>query len=152
VDRPEGRILSIDTVSRPPRAVVEITSSIQCARCAAGKGCGAGIVADTGGRRRIDAVLAGNLAVRPGDRVTVELAPDRLLGAATVVYGLPLAGAVTGAAGAYVAGLGEPGAAVLVLAGIAGGAAFGRLRLQRAGCLRRFVPIVTGRAKREAGA
>ncbi|MEJ2256970.1 MAG: SoxR reducing system RseC family protein [Woeseiaceae bacterium] len=151
MDLPEGRILSIDTTTRPPCAVIEVTSAIQCARCAAGKGCGAGIVAG-GGRRRIDAVLAANLTVQAGDRVTVELAPDNLLRAATIVYGLPLTGALVGAAGAYLAGFGEPGAAFAVLAGIAAGALVGRLRLQQAACLRRFVPTVTARAREEAEA
>ncbi|MEJ2298255.1 MAG: SoxR reducing system RseC family protein [Woeseiaceae bacterium] len=151
MDLPEGRILSIDTTTRPSSAVIEVTSAIQCARCAAGKGCGAGIVAG-GGRRRIDAVLAANLSVQAGDRVTVELAPDNLLRAATIVYGLPLTGALVGAAGAYLAGFGEPGAAFAVLAGIAAGALVGRLRLQQAACLRRFVPTVTERAREEAKA
>jgi sigma-E factor negative regulatory protein RseC len=152
MDLPEGRILSIDTAARPPRAVVEVTSAVQCARCAAGRGCGAGIVAATGRRHRVDAVVAGHLTVRAGDRVTIELAPDNLLRAATIVYGLPLAGAMAGAAGAYFAGLDEAAAAFAVLAGIATGAVAGRLRLQRAACLRRFVPTVTARAQQEAGA
>lgn len=97
-------------------------------------------------------MVAGNLTVKTGDRVTVELAPDNLLRAATIVYGLPLAGAVVGAAGAYLAGFGDPGAAFAVLAGIAAGAIVGRLRLQQAACLRRFVPTVTARAREEAKA
>lgn len=152
MDLPEGRILSIDTTARPARAVVEVTSAIQCARCAAGKGCGAGIAAGTGRRRSIDAVLAGNLVVRAGDLVTIELAPDNLLRAAAIVYGLPLTGAVIAAAGAWFAGFGELGAAFAVLVGIAAGATVGRLRLQRAACLRRFVPVVTALADTEATA
>jgi sigma-E factor negative regulatory protein RseC len=152
MDLPEGRILSIDTTTRPSCAVIEVTSAIQCARCAAGKGCGAGIVAGSGRRRRIDAVLAANLTVQAGDLVTVEMAPDNLLRAATIVYGLPLSGALVGAAGAYLAGFGEPGAAFAVLAGIAAGALVGRLRLRQTACLRRFVPTVTARAREEAKA
>ena len=152
MDLPEGRILSIDATSRPPRAVVEVTSAVQCARCAAGKGCGAGIVAGSGQVRRIDAVLSANVAARAGDRVTIELAPDNLLRAAAIVYGMPLAGAVVAAAAAWYAGVGDLGAACAVLAGIAAGATVGRLRLQRAACLRRFVPTVTALADTDAAA
>ncbi len=77
-----------------------------------------------------------------GDLVELSLPPDNLLRAAVLVYGLPLAGAIGGAALAYGSGLGDAGAALLALAGVAVGLAAGRMRLRREACLRHFVPTI----------
>ena len=129
----------------PPHAVVEVAASLRCARCASGKGCGAGLLGGDDRPRRVDALIAGGLDVREGDEVRVELAPDSLLHAALIVYGLPLAGAVIGAGIAYLAGGDDLGAAIAALLGLAAGMAAGRRRLRRAACLRRFTPTVTAR-------
>lgn len=75
----------------------------------------------------------------------LELAPHNLLRASLLVYGLPLLGAVAGAAGAWILGTGDLGAAIATLAGAGVGILAGRLRLQRTGCLRDFTPVVTTR-------
>jgi positive regulator of sigma E activity len=74
----------------------------------------------------------------------IELAPNNLLRASLIVYGLPLFGALAGAAGAWLSGAGDLGAAISALAGAGVGILAGRLRLQRTGCLRAFTPVVTG--------
>lgn len=145
MDSPEGRVLSIHGDSDAVRAVVEVASPLRCARCAAGKGCGAGILDGGGGPRSIEARLAPGLELREGDRVRIELAPADVLRAAWNVYGLPLAGAVLGAGGAYLADAGDLGSALAALAGIGAGMLAARNRLQRAGCPLRFTPIVTSR-------
>jgi positive regulator of sigma E activity len=80
-----------------------------------------------------------------GDQVAIELAPDNLLRASLIVYGLPLLGAFIGAAGAWLSGAGDLGAAITALAGVGVGIVAGRSRLQRSGCLRTFTPVVTAR-------
>ena len=145
MDNPQGRILSIHRDKIPPHAVVEVAASLRCARCAAGKGCGAGLLGGDDKPRRVDALITQNLDLVEGDQVAIELAPDNLLRASMIVYGLPLLGAVTGAAGAWLSGAGDLGAAIAALAGIGVGILAGRLRLQRTGCLRTFTPVVTAR-------
>lgn len=145
MENPRGRILSVHSDATPPRAVVEVIASISCARCAAGKGCGAGILGGDEKSRRVDALIARGLDLREGDNVRIELASNNLLHASSIVYGLPLLGAVAGAAGAWLAGMGDLGAAVAALAGIGTGVLAGRLHLHRAGCLRTFTPTVTAR-------
>ena len=145
METPRGRVLSVYDDASPRHAVVEVVSSLRCARCAAGKGCGAGVLGGDSKLRRIDALIAGGVVVREGDEVRVELAPDNLLRAALIVYGLPLAGALVGAGVAYLIGAGDLGAAVSALGGIALGVAAGRARLRRGNCLRRFTPTVTAR-------
>ncbi len=142
---PRGRILNLYHETAPPHALVEVRASLGCARCAAGKGCGAGVVGGDGKAQRIEAVIAGGVDVREGDEVRVELAPNNVLEAAFVVYGLPLAGAVTGAALAHAANSGDGWAAIAAGLGLAAGVAAGRLRLRQAVCLRRFTPVVTAR-------
>ncbi len=107
------------------RAIVDIEVAAACPRCAAGKGCGAGLISN--------------------DLVEIALAPDNLLRAAAIVYGLPMLGAVAAAALAYVLSLGDAAAAVAALAGLSAGFAIGRWRLRRISCLRRFVPSVQRR-------
>jgi positive regulator of sigma E activity len=145
MDNPQGRILSIHRDDTPPHAVIEVAASIRCARCAAGKGCGAGILGGDEKLRRVDALIANDLDVGEGDQVAIELAPNNLLRASSIVYGLPLLGAVGGASGAWALGMGDLGAAIAALSGVGVGILSGRRHLQRTGCLRTFTPVVTAR-------
>jgi len=145
MDNPQGRILSIHRDKTPPHAVVEVAASLRCARCAAGKGCGAGLLGGDDRQRRVDALITQDLDLVEGDQVAIEMAPDNLLRASLIVYGLPLLGAVTGAAGAWLSGAGDLGAAMTALAGVGVGIVAGRLRLQGSRCLRTFTPVVTAR-------
>ena len=145
MENPQGRILSIHRDDTPPFAVVEVASSIRCARCAAGKGCGAGLLGTDEKLRRVDALILRDLDLRKGDHVRIELAPNNLLRASLIVYGLPLLGGVAGAAGAWLSGTDDLGASIAALVGVGIGILAGRLRLQRSGCLRTFTPTVTAR-------
>lgn len=142
MDSPSGRILAIRHDSSPRRAEVEVTSAQRCARCASGKGCGAGLVGKDGRLRRVDATIPAGCEVTVGDEVRIELAPDSVLAAALVVYGLPLAGAVVGAGAAHLASFGDAGAALAASTGLAVGAFLGRAHLRRVRCLNRFTPTI----------
>lgn len=145
MDNPQGRIQSLSGVENHLRAVVGIDAAAACPRCAAGKGCGAGLFADTGRERRVEASVRPGLQLKEGDLVEVALAPDNLLRAALIVYGLPMAGAVIAALLAYALSLGDVGAALAALAGLVAGLLLGRWRLRREDCLSRFVPTVDKR-------
>ncbi len=145
MDSPHGRILAIDNTVVPPTAIVEVLTPVACPRCEAGRGCGAAVLGGGDRRREVAAVLAHRVEVSEGDRVVIELAPRNVLRAAAIVYGLPLCGAVAGAALAYIAGTGDAGAALMALAGAAAGIVLGRRQLRRAECLRQFTPHVTAR-------
>ena len=145
MDNPRGRVITVTGFEPVPHALVEVDASVSCARCAEGRGCGAGLLGRSSGSRRVDARIASGLTVREGDEVRIELAPSNLLQAAMIVYGLPLAGAVLGAGLAYLAGLGELYAAMAALGGILAGLMVARLRLQKASCLQQFTPTVVER-------
>ena len=142
---PRGRVIAIERVEPSPHALVEVDASISCARCAEGKGCGAGLLGGDSGRRRVDALIGVGLAIREGDEVRIELAPSNLLQASLIVYGLPLSGAVLGAALAYFAGVDEPYAATAALGGVVVGLLIARLRLRTSQCLRQFTPTIVER-------
>ena len=142
---PEGQVLSVDANTRPAHAVIEVEASFRCARCASGKGCGAGVFAGDAGSRRVDALVADRLELQVGDRVRLELTADNVLRAAGLVYGLPLCGALGGAALAWWSGAGDAGAALAAGTGGLAGIAAGRLRLRRGNCLRQYTPLVTAR-------
>lgn len=146
MNNPRGTVVSIIRDAGGARAVVEVDVEEVCARCAAGRGCGAGIMSGRPGSKRLELAVRPDLDLAEGDDVRIELAPGNVLRAALIVYGLPLAGAVCGAALAYANTLGDGGAAVLAIAGLFAGALIGRRRLGREDCLARFTPTVSGRA------
>lgn len=139
---PQGTIIEIVRDSRGARAIVDVQAEVVCARCAAGRGCGAGVFSASRGTRRLDIAIDEALDLAAGDTVGIELAPGNVLSAALLVYGLPLAGAALAAALAYGLGMGDAGAALLALGGLCAGALAGRRRLQDAGCLARFTPTL----------
>jgi sigma-E factor negative regulatory protein RseC len=145
MQQPEGRVLSVDASVEPAKCVVEVAASFRCTRCAAGKGCGAGLLAGDAESRRVDAHVASPLALQAGDRVQLELTADNLLRAAALVYGVPLVGALVGAANAWWFGAGDAVAALSAIAGATAGAAIVRLRLRRGSCLQQCTPLVTAR-------
>ena len=90
---PQGTIVEIVRDSRGVTAIVDIEADAVCARCASGRGCGAGILAARSGTRRLDIAVGEDLKLSEGDVVDIQLAPRNVLAAALLVYGLPLAGA-----------------------------------------------------------
>ncbi len=138
MDHPRGRVLTVrkDT----PSAIVEVATAFSCARCAAGKGCGAGLLGSSRQSSRIEAQIVAGVEVHEGDEVSVALAPRHLLNAALVVYGLPLGGALLGAVIAYSLGFGDLHAALAGLAGIAVGIVIARYRATRDQC--QFSPTI----------
>lgn len=138
----EGRIVSVTDAAATRSVVVEVEPTAVCPRCAEGKGCGAGIFGGPGESRRVSASVEGELEVHTGDRVNFVLAPRKLLQAAIVVYGYPLAAAVFAALLAFALGLSELAAATAALLGIIVGFAVARQTLKSQRCLRDFTPVV----------
>lgn len=143
---PQGTIVEIIRDHRGIRALVDVEAAAVCSRCASGRGCGAGIFPARQGFRRLNVMLPEDLDFAPGDVVSIELAPGKVLRAALIVYGLPLAGAAAGAALAYALALGDAGAAAFAIGGLLVGALTGRRRLGDDACLARFTPRVARRA------
>jgi sigma-E factor negative regulatory protein RseC len=141
----QGTIVAIIRDSGSARAIVEVEAAAVCARCASGRGCGAGILAGRTGNRRLEVAIGPEQELAEGDAVGVELAPGNVLRAALIVYGLPLAGATGGAALAYLSALGDGGAVVMAIAGLAGGALISRRRLGGDSCHARFTPSISRR-------
>jgi sigma-E factor negative regulatory protein RseC len=125
---PQGRILDLLRESHGVRAVVEVDADVICPRCAQGRGCGAGLFSRASNARRVEAMIPPGLVVETGDVVRISLAPEHILRAAVMVYGLPLGGAAVAAVVAYQLGLGDAGAAALALAGLGTGIWIGRSR------------------------
>jgi sigma-E factor negative regulatory protein RseC len=149
MDSPHGRIIELIPDAEPRRAVIEVISAMQCPRCAAGKGCGAGLLGGDERPRRVDALVPGDLDVRDGDMVWLDLSSQHLLNAALAAYGAPLAGILAMASGAYVAALSDLQSILITLLGGCVGAAAGRIYLRQRRCLRRMTPRVGGRYKAE---
>lgn len=146
MENPRGRVIAVNGNAASAHALVEVDAVVECARCAEGKGCGAGLLGASAGSRRIDALISAGLTVREGDEVSIELAPRNVLRASLIVYGWPLAGAVIAALIAYGAGLGDAYAALAAVIGLSTGLLLARRQLRSSRCLRRFTPMVVERA------
>ncbi len=145
MQNPQGQIVSMSTDRSHRQVVVEVESVVVCERCKSGKGCGAGLLGQRSGDRRIDATVADNLEVRNGDLVSIVLEPRNVLRAAIIVYGYPLSGAVLAAYVAYAAELGDIAGAFAALFGLVAGILIAKVRLRNKRCLRDFTPVVVDR-------
>ncbi len=142
MEQPRGKIISIAGHDPERRALVEVDAAAACSRCAEGRGCGAGLGSGKPSTRRVEATIPPGANVSPGDDVVIDLAPQSVLAAATIVYGWPLAGAVVGAGFAYLGAYGDKAAAFAALGGLVAGGLLVRRRLSRTACLREFTPRV----------
>ena len=144
MDNPRGRVIQVESSGSALLAEVEVLVESSCARCASGKGCGAGLLAGEK-KRRVQALVANGVEIRSGDEVRIELSPRNLLRASWLVYGVPLTGAVTVAALAYLLNLGDVAASLAAIAGLAIGMLVARSRLRDTSCLREFTPTIVER-------
>jgi sigma-E factor negative regulatory protein RseC len=147
---PQGTVVAVIRDSGGTRAIVDVEAGLVCARCAAGRGCGAGILSARPGNRCVEATVEQDLELGEGDVVSISLAHGSVLRAALLVYGLPLAGAAGAALLAYLLALGDGGAAAMAIGGLLGGAMIGRYRLKTGACLERFTPTVSRRVIQDA--
>ena len=142
MERAHGRITAI----HDDHVTVEVNTASFCSRCSAGKGCGAGILGADQGPRQVDVPLPDDARFETGDDVTLELAPQSLLRAALIVYGIPLAAvAAVGALALAFQWSDLETTLVMVIAAIVG-IAVGRSRLRHASCLKQFTPVISARA------
>lgn len=103
-------------------AVVTAERAAGCASCAAGGGCGAGVLGRLFGNRTSAIEVTAPMAVAPGDGVLIGVPEDLVLRSAMRIYVVPLALFFLGAlAGHVVAGNTGGGELVTVLGGALGG-------------------------------
>ena len=143
MDSPVGRIVSV----APGHATVMVDAALVCARCAAGKGCGAGLLTGASRSRLIDVSVTPGMDLKPGDDVRLTLAPSHLLRAAVLAYGMPLAGVIIALGIAWIMSrtLNDVLAVTLAICGLVAGALFGRHFLNQDDCLKHLVPTVSER-------
>lgn len=137
---PSGRVLSV-TASL---ALVEVDAMPICQRCAAGRGCGAGLIAPQESVRTVEATIADTLRPVPGDRVNIELSAANVLRAAMLTYGLPLLLMLAAVMGGWLftADLSDGLAIILAAVGLLLGFAISATWLRHGACLQEFVPRI----------
>lgn len=131
------------------KARVTIADRSTCPRCAAGKGCGAGIFGSARESVTLTVRVTSGLDVSTGDRVTLSLAPTDLVHAALFAYGAPLGGLLLASGMAYL--LVDPLTDALALGfsafGLLAGGIAGRILARRDGCVSRMSPSISGHAE-----
>ncbi len=142
MDAPIGKIVSIG----PDSATVAVERSAACPRCAAGKGCGAGLLSGSTRPAMLEVSLSPQLKLSQGDEVRLTLEPSHLLRASLLVYGLPLAGIILMLVAGWLISrpLSDPEAIVYAITGLAAGLLAGRWQLNRRDCLKQFIPKIEG--------
>ena len=142
MDSPIGKIVSIG----PGSATVAVERTAACPRCAAGKGCGAGLLSGSTRPAMLEVSLPPNLSLSEGDEVRLTLEPSHLLRASLLVYGLPLAGIILMLIVGWLISrpLSDPEAIAYAIAGLAAGLLAGHWQLNRRDCLKQFVPKIEG--------
>ena len=143
MESPVGRIVSI----ADGQATVSVDAAEVCARCAAGKGCGAGLMTGSKRTRLLEVQLSPGIEISAGDEVKLSLAPSHLLRAAVFAYGLPLVGIVIALALASIMtqALDDQLAVALAISGLVVGGLLGRHFLNKDACLKNLVPTISGR-------
>jgi sigma-E factor negative regulatory protein RseC len=142
MDNPTGTVQTLLGGAEAPRAVVLVDDIVACPRCAAGQGCGAGLLIGATQARRVEVSLAADMPLATGDRVELVLAAGKVLRATLIVYGLPLLGALIAAAVAFLLAWGDTVAVLAAIGGLSAGMLAGRHLLRRGACLQNFVPRV----------
>jgi sigma-E factor negative regulatory protein RseC len=145
MEQATGHVVALETGSAPLRAEVEVIAEVACARCASGRGCGAGLLGANEKNRRVHALIAAGVDIHEGDEVRIELSSQQLLRASWLVYGLPLVAAVIATGVAYLLGLDDFYAVVAAVFGGAAGLVLARRQLSSASCLHRFTPTIIAR-------
>jgi sigma-E factor negative regulatory protein RseC len=142
MNAPEARVVTTDSNF----ATVSVEAAAACARCAAGRGCGAGLL-QQGRTRLIRVRVADGLDLEPGDSVRLELKPLHLLRAAWLAYGLPLVAMLLSVAVATAVAeqVGDPATMAFAAVGLAAGLFAGRRILRRDNCLQHLRPMVSER-------
>lgn len=147
MEQATGHVIALESAGASLHAEVEVSAAVTCARCAAGRGCGAGLLGASPKNRRIQALIAAGVDVQEGDEVRIELSPQRLLLASWLVYGLPLVAAVIATGVAYLFGLDDSYTVLAAVAGLAGGLLIARRQLSKAACPYRFTPTIVARLR-----
>jgi len=125
-------------------AVVDVGSVPVCPRCAAGKGCGAGLFGTNAGAITLNVELPASGAFKAGESVQLAIPSSRLLRASMLAYGLPLLGALglTMFGWLFVQPLSDAAAALFAMSGLLIGFFVGRRRLNKESCARQFQPEI----------
>jgi len=142
MDRASGKIVSV----KADTATVSVADT-GCARCAAGKGCGAGLLTGKSGFTEIEIQLPPGHYFRAGENVTLSIASSSLLRAALLAYGLPLAGTVVALTIGWLimAPLSDFMGALIALTGLLAGFVAGRSQLRKDAWCKQFVPSIDRR-------
>lgn len=145
---PTATVLSVDEQG----VTVKVDVAQKCARCAAGKGCGAGLLGARGRTHTLTLERPRGMDLHAGDRVELTLPPERLLQASVLAYGLPLAALLLLplAAETLWGPYGDGALALLAAGALAAAIVAGRRLLAQDRCPGQLRPEIGGRAAADA--
>lgn len=127
-------------------ATVVVTAAPMCPRCAAGRGCGAGIFHSGTNYPSMRIALPPSLRVEVDDEIRLAIDPRKLLLGAGLAYGIPLVAMVVAlfVAQWVFGGMGDMGGIVVASGGLLTGMAVSRIYLARKPACKELIPVVQG--------
>lgn len=130
---------------RSGKLSVSVENSVACARCAAGKGCGAGLLGGSSRPLVLDLDAPDGRALRVGDTVSLTMQSEDLLQASWLAYGLPMSSVVVALAclRLFAPGAGDVVALVTASSVFAASLYAARAWLRRVNCIQRLTPRVS---------
>ncbi len=111
----QGQVIGI----RHGRVLVRTVGAAGCGSCAAGRGCGAGVLGKLFRRRSPEVEAVTDIDVDLGDQVIIGMDDTGMLYGSLALYGAPLAGLLVGMTATAILFPGS-GDAVVLMAGLAG--------------------------------
>lgn len=79
---------------RGNKLTVSVENTVACARCAEGKGCGAGLLGSSSGPSSLELDAPDDALLRAGDIVCLTMESEDLLRASWLAYGFPMVSVV----------------------------------------------------------
>ncbi|MCB1844245.1 MAG: SoxR reducing system RseC family protein [Halioglobus sp.] len=142
MNTPVAKVIAVDG----EQLTLVVDAPIACARCATGKGCGAGLLGQSSASRQFELRRPAGMPLRAGDSVVLSMHPERLLQATLLVYGLPLTAMLVAPllASAFFGPMADWKLTAASLAGLVLAALAGRRLLAEDRCIDRLVPTISG--------
>ena len=139
----ESAIGTVSSVAEGVATLV-VAAPITCHRCAAGRGCGAGLLGSNEKPRRVETSIPAGMTLAVGDQVRLTVAPRHLLRAAILAYGLPLISMLVFVAIAWGFGAADSDllAVAFALTGLVAGFLLSRRLFAAEAACEQFVPVI----------
>lgn len=142
----QARVTSVE----PGFAWIESERRSGCSHCGSSGSCGVSSLSKLFGVQRVQMRLPDSLGVSPGEDIVIGLSERRLVGAAAMIYMVPLLLMIAAALAGVHLQQGQVAVAMLSLAGLVAGLWLARCRADNAEMVQRYSPVMLKKGTADA--